>query len=72
MSSERYKKGKKIRDESFGKEGLERWEDLYKICPTHADAIHDYCFGTIPNFNLYSRRVCTRICRIKKRKYNKL
>ena len=60
MNNERYARGKKIRDESFGKEGLERWEDLYKICPTHADAIHDYCFGTIwdrPNLDLKTREM---------------
>ena len=55
MSKEKWNRGKEIRDEAFGKEGLERWDDLYKICPTHADAIHEYCFGTIwnrPNLDL--------------------
>ena len=32
MKSQKWEKGKKIRDEAFGKEGLERWDDLYKIC----------------------------------------
>ena len=47
MSDERAARGKKIRDEAFGKEGLRRWEELNEICPTHARAIHEYCFGTV-------------------------
>ena len=60
MKSQKWEKGKKIRDEAFGKEGLERWDDLYKICPTHADAIHEYCFGTVwdrPNLDLKTREI---------------
>jgi len=60
MTNEKWEKGKKIRDEAFGKEGLERWDDLYKICPTHADAIHEYCFGTVwdrPNLDLKTREM---------------
>ena len=63
MSKEKWKRGKEIRDEAFGKEGLERWDDLYKICPTHADAIHEYCFGTIwdrPNLDLKTREMIVR------------
>jgi len=47
MSDDRAARGKKIRDEAFGKEGLRRWQELNEICPTHARAIHEYCFGTV-------------------------
>lgn len=60
MSSERYKRGKAIRDGAFGKEGLGRWEELHELCPTHADAIHEYCFGTVwdrPHLDLKTREM---------------
>ena len=47
MSDDRAARGKKIRDEAFGKDGLKTWDELNAICPTHAKAIHEYCFGTI-------------------------
>src|SRR4029078_4302986 len=47
MSDDRAARGKAIRDQAFGKEGLRRWEELNEICPTHARAIHEYCFGTL-------------------------
>lgn len=47
MTQDKHAKGKAIRDAAFGKEGLGRWDELYAICPTHANAIHEYCFGTI-------------------------
>jgi len=47
MTDDRFARGKAIRDEAYGKEGLQSWEDLHAICPTHANAIHEYCFGTI-------------------------
>ena len=47
MSDDRAARGKKIRDEAFGKEGLRRWQELNEICPTHARAIHEHCFGTV-------------------------
>jgi 4-carboxymuconolactone decarboxylase len=60
MSDDRIARGKKIRDEAFGKEGLKRWEELNAICPTHARAIHEYCFGTIwdrPHLDLKMREL---------------
>ena len=47
MTSERARRGKEIRDESLGQEGIERWQALHEFCPTHAEAIHEYVFGTI-------------------------
>ena len=47
MKDDRTARGKAIRDHAFGKEGIRRWEQLHEICPTHADAIHEYCFGTV-------------------------
>src|SRR5262245_49984944 len=60
MSDDRIARGKKIRDEAFGKEGLARWNELNEICPTHARAIHEYCFGTIwdrPHLDLKMREL---------------
>ncbi len=60
MSDDRIARGKKIRDEAFGKEGLRRWEELNEICPTHARAIHEYCFGTVwdrPHLDLKFREL---------------
>ena len=47
MDEKRYARGKAIRDESYGTEGIKYWKQLREICPTHADAIHEYAFGTI-------------------------
>ena len=58
MSDDRIARGKKIRDGAFGKEGLKTWDELNAICPTHARAIHEYCFGTIwdrPHLDLKPR-----------------
>ena len=60
MSNERAARGKKIRDQAFGKEGLKTWDELNAICPTHAQAIHEYCFGTIwdrPHLDLKTREL---------------
>lgn len=60
MDDDRYARGKAIRDGAFGKEGLGRWNELHAICPTHADAIHEYCFGTVwdrPNLDLKTREL---------------
>ena len=60
MSDDRIARGKKIRDEAFGKEGLERWNELNEICPAHARAIHEYCFGTVwdrPHLDLKTREL---------------
>jgi 4-carboxymuconolactone decarboxylase len=53
-------RGKKIRDEAFGKDGLKTWDELNAIAPTHARAIHEYCFGTIwdrPHLDLKTREL---------------
>jgi len=42
MSDDRAARGKKIRDEAFGKDGLKSWDELNALCPTHAQAIHEY------------------------------
>jgi 4-carboxymuconolactone decarboxylase len=47
MTEDRKARGKKIRDSALGKAGLAGWEEMNRICPTHANAIHEYCFGTI-------------------------
>ena len=60
MSDDRVKKGKAIRDEAFGKEGLGRWDTLNELCPTHAHAIHEYVFGSIwdrPHLDLKTREL---------------
>jgi 4-carboxymuconolactone decarboxylase len=60
MDDERYARGKAIRDEAFGREGLARWDELNEICPTHARAIHEYCFGTVwdrPHLDLKMREL---------------
>ena len=60
MSEDRAARGKKIRDEAFGKDGLKTWDELNAICPTHARAIHEYCFGTIwdrPHLDLKTREL---------------
>jgi 4-carboxymuconolactone decarboxylase len=60
MSQDRAARGKKIRDEAFGKDGLKTWDELNAICPTHARAIHEYCFGTIwdrPHLDLKTREL---------------
>jgi 4-carboxymuconolactone decarboxylase len=49
MSEEERLKGKAIRDEAFGKAGLERWDKINEIAPAHARAIHEYCFGQMWN-----------------------
>jgi 4-carboxymuconolactone decarboxylase len=60
MTDNRSARGKKIRDEAFGKDGLKTWDELNAICPTHARAIHEYCFGTIwdrPHLDLKFREL---------------
>jgi len=60
MSDDRIARGKKIRDGAFGKDGLKTWDELNAICPTHARAIHEYCFGTIwdrPHLDLKTREL---------------
>jgi 4-carboxymuconolactone decarboxylase len=60
MTDDRAARGKKIRDEAFGKDGLKTWDELNAICPTHAKAIHEYCFGTIwdrPHLDLKTREL---------------
>jgi 4-carboxymuconolactone decarboxylase len=60
MSDDRAGRGKKIRDEAFGKDGLKTRDELNTICPTHARAIHEYCFGTIwdrPHLDLKTREL---------------
>src|SRR5262245_24645391 len=60
MSEHRAARGKKIRDQAFGKDGLKTWDELNAICPTHARAIHEYCFGTIwdrPHLDLKTREL---------------
>ena len=47
MSDDKAKRGKEIRDKALGKAGLKTWEEFNRICPTHANAVHEYCFGTI-------------------------
>lgn len=47
MSNDRAARGKAIRDSAFGKAGLAAWAELNEIAPVHAQAIHEYCFGTI-------------------------
>jgi 4-carboxymuconolactone decarboxylase len=58
MSDDRISRGKAIRDETLGKAGLAGFEAMTAICPTHAQAIHEYCFGTIwdrPHLDLKQR-----------------
>ena len=60
MTSERARRGKEIRDQGLGKEGLDRWERIHRLCPTHAEAIHEYVFGTIwdrPHLDLKTREL---------------
>jgi 4-carboxymuconolactone decarboxylase len=60
MSDDRAARGKKIRDEAFGKDGLKTWDEFDAIAPTHARAIHEYCFGTIwdrPHLDLKTREL---------------
>src|SRR5947209_17625113 len=60
MSNDRAARGKKIRDQAFGKDGRKTWDELNAICPTHAQAIHEYCFGTIwdrPHLDLKTREL---------------
>lgn len=59
---ERAARGKAIRDESYGVEGTKYWKQLREICPTHADAIHEYVFGTIwprPPLDVKTRHLIT-------------
>src|SRR2546428_14082552 len=60
MTHDRAARGKTIRDQAFGKDGLKTWDELNAICPTHARAIHEYCFGTIwdrPHLDLKTREL---------------
>ena len=60
MNQDRAARGKTIRDQAFGKDGLKTWDELNSICPTHAQAIHEYCFGTIwdrPHLDLKTREL---------------
>ena len=60
MNQDRAARGKTIRDQAFGKDGLKTWDELNAICPTHAQAIHEYCFGTIwdrPHLDLKTREL---------------
>jgi 4-carboxymuconolactone decarboxylase len=60
MTDDRFARGKAIRDEAYGKEGLKSWDEINRICPTHANAIHEYCFGTIwdrPNLDRKTREL---------------
>ncbi len=60
MLSERAKRGKAIRDAAFGRAGLATWEELNEIAPVHANAILEYCFGTIwnrPQLDLKTREL---------------
>jgi 4-carboxymuconolactone decarboxylase len=45
--TDRKTKGREIRNASYGAEGVKYWENLHAISPAHADAIHEYVFGTI-------------------------
>jgi 4-carboxymuconolactone decarboxylase len=60
MSDDRAARGKAIRDAAFGKAGLTTWGELNAIAPVHAQAIHEYCFGTIwdrPHLDLRTREL---------------
>src|SRR4030088_3224398 len=60
MIDDRAARGKKIRDEGFGTGGLKTGDDLNATAPTHARAIHEYCFGTIwdrPHLDLKTREL---------------
>ena len=60
MSNDRTARGKAIRDAAFGKAGLATWDALNEIAPVHAQAIHEYCFGTIwdrPHLDLKMREL---------------
>jgi 4-carboxymuconolactone decarboxylase len=57
MTDDRFARGKAIRDEAYGKEGLKSWDEIHKICPTHANAIHEYCFGTIWDRPILDRKM---------------
>lgn len=62
MTDNRAARGKAIRDESYGTEGVKYWKQLREICPTHADAIHEYAFGTIwdrPRIDVKTRHLIT-------------
>lgn len=58
MQNDRALRGKAIRDEGAGRAGLDGWSALNEICPTHAESIHEYVFGTIwdrPHLDLKTR-----------------
>ena len=60
--NDRAARGKEIRDGSYGAEGVKYWEQLREICPTHADSIHEYVFGTIwarPTLDVKTRHMTT-------------
>lgn len=60
MSDDRLERGRAIRNQAFGREGLERWDALNELCPTHARAILEYCFGTVwdrPHLDLKTREL---------------
>ena len=60
--SERYARGRAIRNASYGTEGVKYWEQLKEICPTHAHSIHEYVFGTIwdrPTLDIKTRHLMT-------------
>jgi 4-carboxymuconolactone decarboxylase len=60
MSDDRTARGKAIRDSAFGRAGLATWAELNEIAPVHAQAIHEYCFGTIwdrPHLDLKMREL---------------
>jgi 4-carboxymuconolactone decarboxylase len=62
MSQTRAERGKAIRDASYGVEGTKYWKQLREICPTHADAIHEYVFGTLwdrPGIDIKTRHLLT-------------
>lgn len=58
MADDRAARGKAIRDEGAGEAGIAGWNAINEICPTHAQAIHEYVFGTIwdrPHLDLKTR-----------------
>lgn len=60
MSDQRIERGRAIRNQAFGKEGLARWDVLNELCPTHAQAILEYCFGAVwgrPHLTLKMREL---------------
>src|SRR5262249_6396694 len=46
MSHDRAARGKTIRDQAFGKDGLKTCGELNATSPNHARATHQYCFAT--------------------------